>query len=295
MGLPIQERVSLAPFTSFKVGGPARYFCEPASREEFVEARRFARERDLPHFVLGKGTNLIFSDSGYSGLVIYTGKFDRIFWEGAIVRAECGALLMDVVTQSVERGMRGMQNLAGIPGTLGGGVYINAGAFDQELKDVVTEVSSLDKEGAIRVRSNSQCGFAYRRCFFCEVGEIVLEAAMELQPGGDPEELKREMEETLRKRGEKQPLEFPNAGSMFKRPPGNYAGTLIQAAGLKGFRMGNAGISDKHANFTVNLGNATAQEIRDLTSEVIRRVQENSGVTLEREVIFIGDFLPWPR
>ncbi len=295
MDLEIQERVSLAPYTSFRVGGPARYFCEPASREQFSQAFVFALDRSLPYFILGKGTNLVFSDAGYPGLVIHTGKFDRIVWDGASVKAECGALLMDVVTQSVDRGLKGMQNLAGIPGTLGGGVYINAGAFDQELKDVVTEVSSLNGQGNFTMRSHDECAFAYRRSVFCGAGEIVLEASMELKPGGNPEELRREMEETLHKRGEKQPLEFPNAGSMFKRPPGNYAGTLIQAAGLKGFRMGNAGISDKLANFTINLGGATAQEIRDLTSEVIRRVREHSGITLEREVIFIGDFLPWPR
>jgi len=295
MGLNVQERVSLAPYTSFRVGGPARYFCEPETREEFAEGLRFARDRGLPYFVLGKGTNLVFSDTGYSGLVISAEKFNRILWDGAHVKAECGALLMEVVTQSVERGMQGMQNLAGIPGTLGGGVYINAGAFDQELKDVVVEVLSLDKDGTLRERDRDACAFGYRRSVFCGAGEIVLEASMELKSGGDPAELRREMEETLRKRSEKQPLEFPNAGSMFKRPPGNYAGALIQAAGLKGFRMGNAGISDKHANFTVNLGNVTAQEIWDLTSEVILRVREHSGITLEREVIFIGDFLPWPR
>ena len=290
-----QENISIAPYTSFQVGGPARYFCEPVSREEFAEALAFAHDRGLPHFVFGKGTNLVFSDSGYSGLLIYTGGFDRVQWDGAQVTAECGALLMDVVTQSVERGLIGMQNMAGIPGTMGGGVYINAGAFDQELKDVTVSVLSIRPDGSLVRRSNAECGFAYRRSNFCGAGEIVLESSMELKAGGDPVALKREMEETLRKRAEKQPLEFPNAGSMFKRPPGNYAGALIQAAGLKGFRMGNAAISDKHANFTINLGGSTAQEIWDLTSEVILRVREHSGITLEREPIFAGEFLPWPR
>jgi UDP-N-acetylmuramate dehydrogenase len=244
---------------------------------------------------LGKGTNLVFSDAGYPGLVIYTGDCARIRWHGNEVRADCGALLLDVVTQSVERGLSGVQNLAGIPGTMGGGTYINAGAFDQELKDVVTEVSFLRPDGSPATRGNADCGFAYRRSVFCGSGELILETVMSLQAGGDAGALRREMEATLAKRAEKQPLHLPNAGSMFKRPPGQYAGALIQAAGLKGFRMGNAGISDKHANFTVNLGGATAQEIWDLTSEVIGRVQKHSGIALEREVIFIGAFSPWPR
>ncbi len=295
MPLVIQESILLAHYTSFQVGGPARYFCEPATTGQFGEALRFAHQNHLPYFVLGKGTNLVFSDSGYPGLVIHTGGFAKISWSRAKVVAECGALLMNVVEQSVEQGMGGMQNMAGIPGTLGGGVYINAGAFDQELKDVVVEVSSMRKDGKLMKRSNKECAFAYRRSVFCGAGEIVLETSMTLLPGGDPSALRNEMEATLKKRSDKQPLHLPNAGSMFKRPPGNYAGALIEAAGLKGFSMGNAGISDKHANFTVNLGGATAQEIWDLTSEVIRRVREHSGITLEREPIFAGEFLPWPR
>jgi len=295
MALRIQKHIPLAPYVSFKVGGPARYFCQPASPEEFAEALRFAHNKGLKYFVLGKGTNLVFSDMGYPGLVIETENFNRVQWDGAKVTTECGVLLMDVVTQSVERGMVGMQNLAGIPGTMGGGVYINAGAFDQELKDLVVSVLSLKPDGTLVRRSNSECGFVYRRSVFCGAGEIVLESSMELQPGGDPAALRTEMEATLKRRSDKQPLEYPNAGSMFKRPPGNYAGALIQAAGLKGFRMGNAAISDKHANFTINLGCATAQEIWDLTSEVILRVRDHSGITLEREPIFAGEFLPWPR
>ena len=188
-----------------------------------------------------------------------------------------------------------MQNMAGIPGTMGGGVYINAGAFDQELKDVTVFVLSIRPDGGLVRRSNAECGFSYRRSNFCGAEEIILESSMELKPGGDPVALRQEMDATLNRRAEKQPLEFPNAGSMFKRPPGNYAGALIQAAGLKGFRMGNVAISDKHANFTINLGGATAQEIWDLTSEVILRVRDHSGIMLEREPIFAGDFLPWPR
>jgi UDP-N-acetylmuramate dehydrogenase len=301
--LSIHENTLLAPYTTFQVGGPARWFCAPSSRTDFAEAREFARTRGISTFVLGKGSNLVVSDAGYPGLVVYTGEFNRISWEGARATAECGALLWDVVNQSVERGFRGMQNMAGIPGTLGGGTYINAGAFDQELKDVVTEVVSMPGPAsggsALVTRDNAACRFAYRRSLFGEADEWILETTMELQPdGASPEAvatLRAERDAIVERRVARQPLHLPNAGSMFKRPPGNYAGALIEAAGLKGFRLGGAGISDKHANFTVNNGGATAQDIWDLTSEVILRVHAHSGITLEREPIFVGEFLSWPR
>ena len=295
MPLVLRENVPLAPLISFKVGGPARWFCEPASAPEFAEALAWARARGLPTFILGKGTNLVFSDLGFPGLVVYTGRsFTHVAWSGNQVVAQAGALLHTVVTQAAAKGMAGIQHLAGIPGTMGGGTYINAGAFGQELKDVIVNVVSTTRGGELIERTNAECGFAYRHSNFFDWDEIILESRLELIPA-DPAELRAEMRETLRKRKEKQPLHLPNAGSMFKRPPGQFAGVLIEQAGLKGFRIGGAMISEKHANFTVNAGGATAQDIHDLSSEVIRRVKDHSGTSLEREVIFIGEFLPWPR
>jgi UDP-N-acetylmuramate dehydrogenase len=295
MSILVRENVPLAPLISFKVGGPAHWFVEPSTPAEFSEALGWARQKGLETFILGKGTNLVFSDLGYAGLVIYTGKsFHRIDWDGNRVRAQSGALLHTVVTQAVGKGMAGIQHLAGIPGTMGGGTYINAGAFGQELKEVIVSVTSTTMDGKLVERGNAECGFAYRHSRFFDLNEIILETVLELIPG-DKDALQAEMRETLRKRKEKQPLHLPNAGSMFKRPPGQYAGTLIEQAGLKGLRIGGAMISEKHANFTVNAGGATAQDIHDLSSEVIRRVKDHSGTTLEREVIFIGEFLPWPR
>jgi len=295
MPLALRENVPLAPLISFKVGGPARWFCEPATAPEFAEAMAWAKQQGLETFILGKGTNLVFSDRGFPGLVLYTGRsFTHIEWNGNRVLAQAGALLHTVVTQAVAKGMAGIQNLAGIPGTMGGGTYINAGAFGQELKDVIVKVVSTTRDGKLVTRGNAECAFAYRHSIFFDVDEIILGTELALVPG-DAKSLQAEMRETLRKRKEKQPLQLPNAGSMFKRPPGQFAGVLIEQAGLKGFRIGGAMISEKHANFTVNAGGATAQDIHDLSSEVIRRVREQSGTTLEREVIFIGDFLPWPR
>ncbi len=293
--LEFSENVPLAPFVSFRVGGPARWFCAPGSPEQFAQAQTFARDRNLPCFLLGNGSNLVISDRGFPGLVIHTANYGSIRWEAARAVAQCGALLWDAVDQSVSRGLAGMENLAGIPGTLGGGTWINAGAFDQELKDVILEVYSLRNDGSVVRRSNSECEFSYRKSIFCGLDEWILETTLELKAGGDAIALTAQSADIVRRRQDRQPLHLPNAGSMFKRPPGNYAGALIEAAGLKGFRMGNVGISDKHANFTVNLGGATAQEIWDLTSEVILRVRAHSGITLEREPIFVGEFLPWPR
>ncbi len=295
MSLAIRENVPLAPLISFKVGGAARWFAEPANAADFAEAMAWAKERGVETFILGKGTNLVFSDQGFPGLVVYTGRaFTHIAWDRNRATAQAGALLHTLVTQSVNKGMAGIQHLAGIPGTMGGGTYINAGAFGQELKEVIVSVVSTTRDGRLITRSNAECGFAYRHSHFFALDEIILETIVELIPG-DKVAMQAEMRETLRKRKEKQPLHLPNAGSMFKRPPGQFAGVLIEQAGLKGFRMGGAMISEKHANFTVNAGGATAQDIHDLSSEVIRRVKDQCGTTLEREVIFIGAFLPWPR
>ncbi len=295
MAILIRENVILSPYISFKVGGPARFFCEPGTPEEFSQALAWAKREGLEIFILGKGTNLVFSDRGFPGLIIYTGKsFHHIEWKVNRVSAQSGALLQTVVSQSVGHGLAGIQNLAGIPGTMGGGTYINAGAFGQELKEVILSVTSTTMAGHLVKRTNSECGFAYRHSHFFDLGEIILETELELIPA-DREALQSEMRETLRKRKDKQPLHLPNAGSMFKRPPGQFAGVLIEQAGLKGLRLGGAMISEKHANFTVNAGGATAQDIFDLSEDVIRKVRDRSGTTLEREVIFIGEFLPYPR
>jgi UDP-N-acetylmuramate dehydrogenase len=294
MALSIRENISLNPFISFRVGGLARYWAEPENRESLEEALAWAKAQGLPIYLFGKGTNLVFSDQGYPGLAICTHRMDSIDFLENRVRVQAGSLLHTVVGQSVKKGLAGIQHLAGIPGTLGGGVYINAGAFGQELKDVVVEVISVTRNGEIRRRDKAECGFTYRHSNFMQGDEIILEAELALQPC-DSDTLADEMRETLIKRKSKQPLQYPNAGSMFKRPPGTYAGHLIEQAGLKGLRVGGAEISEHHANFVVNKGGATAQDIWDLSSEAILRVEAHCGIRMEREVIFVGEFQPWPR
>jgi len=286
----IEEQVSLAPFTTFKVGGPAQYYCAPNSVADLQTALEWLQKNPMEHFVLGKGSNLVVSDHGFQGLVIHLGKhFAGIETQGTTLVCQAGCLLHTAVKKSVDAGLAGIQNLGGIPGTLGGGAYINAGAYDQELCQVITQVTSIDLHGNVRIRDNAACGFSYRHSALMERSEIILEVRLELHKD-DPKILREQMNAILFKRREKQPLELPNAGSMFKRPPGQYAGSLIEASGLKGLRVGDAAVSEKHANFVVNLGKAHAADIWELTEQIIAKVKADHGITLEREVIFLGRF-----
>ena len=292
----IQKEVSLHSYTTYKIGGNAKYFVEIDSLESLKEAISWAKENGIPFWILGKGSNIVMSDEGYQGLVLYIGpkNFGKIEVSPTGIKAQAGVLLHTLVKTSVDAGLQGIENLGGIPGTLGGGIYINAGAFDQELVQVIHTVTSIDFEGQIKTRHNEECNFSYRHSNFFKWNEIILEATLDLTPQNS-EALRQQMNKILIRRKSKQPLEYPNAGSMYKRPKGTYAGKLIQEAQLKGFELGGAAISDKHANFVINKNKASAQDIFDLSEEVINRIKENSGITMEKEQIFVGNFKPWPR
>jgi UDP-N-acetylmuramate dehydrogenase len=291
----IKENIPLAPLSSFKVGGNARFYLAPSSLQELQQGLQWAETKGRDVFILGAGTNLVFSDSGFNGLVIDTTKYmNHVQWNSNRITAEAGIMLSSVVDQSVKRGLSGIQKLAGIPGTIGGGVYINAGAFGQELGQSVARVRSCTTKGKIRERDRDGCIFGYRSSLYCERQEVIIEVDLELSPG-KRDILMQEVEEILKKRKEKQPLEFPSAGSMFKRPPGQYAGSLIEQAGLKGYSRGGAMVSQKHANFIINTGNACAQDIYDLSEEIKDIIKKDRNIALDKEVRFIGDFLSWPR
>jgi UDP-N-acetylmuramate dehydrogenase len=291
----LKENISLHKYTTYKVGGKAKYFAEPSNLAEIQEVLQWRKKQNLPLFILGKGSNLVVSDSGFEGLILYFGRsFKKIQIDGAQIYAEAGALLHSLVQKSVNQGLVGMENLGGIPGTIGGGVYINAGAFDQELDQSIIKVTSITCDGDIKVRSTAECGFGYRHSNFFQLNEIILSAEFALNQS-EIEKAKNQFNHTLQKRKGKQPLEYPNAGSMYKRPPGTFAGKLIQEANLKGFALGGAQISPKHANFVINANNATSQDIYDLSEEVKNQVLKNSGIELEKEQIFLGEFLPYPR
>lgn len=290
MELPpfIQSHVPLAPLSSYKTGGPAQFFSEPQHIHDVMEALAWSRSNNTEVFLLGKGTNLIFSDQGFPGLVIHLGKkFQWQKWEGNQVGVASGVLLYTLVREAIQRNLAGIECLGGIPGSVGGATWMNAGAYGQEIGDSIVEVTSCTPEGHLITRSAKECQFTYRSSIFCHNQEIILESVLKLNPGHKPE-LQKKMSETLQKRKQTQPLQFPNAGSVFKRPAQGHPGELIERSGCKGLRVGGAEVSELHANFIINRGGATSTDIWKLSEIVVERVQKHTGVTLEREVRWIG-------
>lgn len=276
--------------TTFRVGGPADYFVIPSEEAELREVILLCQREKVPYYIMGNGSNLLVGDKGYRGVVIQLFKqMNRITVEGNIVTAQAGASLALVAAAALEHGLEGFEFAAGIPGTLGGAAVMNAGAYGGELKDVLVSAKVLTKTGEIRTLFNEELELGYRRSVIPENEYIVLEVNIGLQPG-DKAEIKARMEELREKRVSKQPLEYPSAGSTFKRPEGYFAGQLIQEAGLKGFRVGGAQVSEKHSGFVINTGDATAADVRELIRQVSAKVKEVSGVALEPEVKQIGEF-----
>jgi UDP-N-acetylmuramate dehydrogenase len=287
---PGQFDVPMHSRTTFQVGGKARVLLEPNTEDEVIKALAWVKSQGLPLFVMGRGSNLVVSDQGYPGVILALGKnFSGVEWCENHAVAKAGNLLTDLVLQGTRRGLGGNEKLAGIPGTVGGAVAINAGAYGQEFGDCTVRVRSCTFAGELRVRNREECQFAYRHTRFTDDPEIILSAQIALTPT-DPEQLRKVVSETQQARKDKQPLHLPNAGSLFKRPPNGYASQMVEQAGLKGFQVGGAAISEKHAGFAVNLGKATARDVWNLSQEVIARVESTHGVTLQREVIFLGDF-----
>ena len=255
-----------------------------------AEIYHFLQEEKLPYFILGNGSNLLVSDKGYRGAVIQLWKnVSDIQVEGCLIQAKAGASLAKIAAQALEAGLTGMEFAAGIPGTLGGAVVMNAGAYGGEMKDILKEALVMDGEGRIFTLTKEELKLGYRTSIVKEKGYIVLAAVLELQPG-DREEIRKLMEDLKQRRGEKQPLDMPSAGSTFKRPEGYFAGKLIMDAGLRGFSVGGAQVSEKHCGFVVNTGGASASDVLALIREVQKRVREKFGVELETEVKFLGEF-----
>ena len=276
--------------TTFRIGGPADYYVTPHSGGEAAQVIKACREWKLPFYILGNGSNLLVSDKGFRGVIIQMFKnYSEVSVDGVCVTARAGALLSKIAKTALENNLTGLEFAAGIPGTLGGAVVMNAGAYGGEMKDVLEEVGVLSGEGEILRLKREELDLGYRTSVIARKGYIVLEAKMRLQEG-KREAIASRMEELKEKRVSKQPLELPSAGSTFKRPEGNFAGKLIMEAGLRGFSVGDAQVSEKHCGFVVNKGGATALQVRELMQEVIRRVEETSGVTLEPEVKMLGEW-----
>ena len=281
----------MAKHTTFRVGGPAEYYLMP-DRKELPEVIRCCGEYQIPYLVIGNGSNLLVGDRGIRGVVLELGNHANalsIDPQSAVVEAEAGVLLSVVANQAARACLTGLEFAAGIPGSLGGGVYMNAGAYGGELKDVIETVTVLTRDGQILERVKEQLDLSYRHSRMMENDEIILKARLQLATG-QQDEIYAKMEELKQKRIEKQPLEYPSAGSTFKRPEGYFAGKLIEDAGLRGFRIGDAQVSEKHCGFVINRGNATAADVLELMKQVDEKVQQKFGVPLEPEVRILGEF-----
>lgn len=276
--------------TTFRTGGPADYFVMPETKEELRETVSLLKSARKPYYIVGNGSNLLISDTGYRGTVIQIYKeMSEITVNGNVIRAQAGALLSRIAGKALESGLTGFEFAAGIPGTLGGACMMNAGAYGGEMKDVLSEVLVLTPEGEFITLSSEELEFGYRTSVIAKKGYIVLEASVLLSEGAE-KEIRERMEELRKKRVSKQPLEYPSAGSTFKRPEGYFAGKLIEDAGLRGFRIGGAQVSEKHCGFVINRGDATSAEILELMRQVSARVEEQFGVVLEPEVKRLGEF-----
>ncbi len=286
----ILEAEPMSRHTTFRIGGPAELFLVPKSTEEIAGIFKICREEGIPWFVLGNGSNLLVSDKGYQGVVIQLYKgFGEVKVQGCQITAQAGALLSQIAAAAREESLTGFEFAGGIPGTLGGAVVMNAGAYGGEMKDVIKEVTVLTREGEIRTLQAEELAMGYRTSAIKEAGYIVLSAVLSLEKG-DKEQIKARMQELAGMRSSKQPLQYPSAGSTFKRPEGYFAGKLIMDSGLRGYQVGGAQVSEKHCGFVINTGNATARDVRNLMADVQRIVEEKYGVKLEPEVKFLGDF-----
>lgn len=275
----------LAPYTSMKVGGPADYYVEPLDKNDVVVIVEYLREQHFPFMMIGRGSNMIISDEGYHGAAInLESGLSAVSMSGDLVMAEAGARLTKLVDFCIQNALQGMEWAAGIPGSVGGAVVMNAGAHGSEMKDHVVDVEVL-RGSQVQMIGKEQAGFSYRRSAF---GSDVVLSARFLLSKGNTEEIRQKKSELIARRNATQPLSMPNSGSMFTNPPGTFAARLIEQAGLKGKRIGDAQISEKHANFMVNLGSAKGSDILRLIDLVRRTVYQNAGVLLELEVKLVG-------
>ena len=286
----IRFREPMRNHTSFRTGGEADCMIMIDNAQQLGKLLNYLYVTGNDYFLLGNGTNLLVSDKGYDGVVIkYGPKMSRIHVDGERIYVQAGALLSQTAKRAMEEGLTGMEFAAGIPGSIGGGIVMNAGAFDGEMSQIVDNVTVMNESGEIMELTRDTMEFGYRTSVIKNRSFAVLEAELRLHKG-DREEICARMEDFTARRKAKQPLEYPSAGSVFKRPEGYYAGKLIMDSGLRGCRVGGAQVSEKHCGFIVNTGNATSEDIAELMDEVRERVKERFRVTLEPEIVKLGDF-----
>ena len=285
----ILEAELMSRHTTFRIGGPADFFLVPENADEIKKIIAVCKEKNVPYFILGNGSNLLVSDKGYQGVVVQLYRnFGQIRVEDSRIHAQAGALLSGIAAAAREASLTGFEFAGGIPGTLGGAVVMNAGAYGGEMKDIVKSVRLMDTDGNILDFTNEQMEFSYRRSILSRTDYIVLSAQIELE-NGSYDEIKATMADFTQRRVTKQPLSLPSAGSTFKRPEGHFAAKLIDDSGLRGLTLRGAQVSEKHCGFVVNLGNAKAKDILDLMYIVKSTVKAKYGITLEEEVKILGE------
>lgn len=273
--------------TSFKIGGNADMFVSVTSKEQLVSLIKAAK--GTPFMIIGNGSNMLVGDKGIRGLVIQIGAgLSDISVSGTVITADAGALMSRIAAEAAGAALSGFEVFSGIPGTLGGGLFMNAGAYGGELKDVVKTVTYADDEGNINTVANEDCKFGHRTSVFAGGGKYIISAELKLVPGNE-NDIRAAMAEYSRRRSDKQPLSFPSAGSVFKRPAGHFAGKLIEDAGLKGYSVGGAEVSEKHAGFIINKGGATAADVLSLIDHIKNSVKDKFGIDLEPEIRLIGE------
>ena len=284
----VTEQEPMNKHTSFAIGGPADVFVQPATREEIRSAVYCAKEAGIPFFVMGNGSNLLVSDEGFRGMIIQIGKnFQEISVKDTVIEVQAGALLSRTARAAWNAGLTGFEFAAGIPGSVGGAVAMNAGAYGGEVKDVLLDAEVLTQAGEFLTLTGEELDLSYRHSCIFEKNYVVLSARFSFEKG-ESDKIKARMDELAKARREKQPLEFPSAGSTFKRPEGYFAGKLIQDAGLKGYTVGGAQVSEKHSGFVVNRGGATAEEVAFLIKQVQKKVMKQFNVMMQPEVRFVG-------
>lgn len=284
--IKIDEKLS--EYVNFKIGGPADILLIPNSKEQVIKSIKICKENNIPFYLIGNGSNILVRDGGFRGVVLSLKNVKNIYVDGEKIEAECGVMLKEVSDKAIENSLTGFEFACGIPGTIGGAVFMNAGAYDGEISKVIESAEVIDENCNIIRLSREELDFGYRSSLVMKKGYTVLSAVFKLEKG-QVKTIKELIEDLTNKRESKQPLEYPSAGSTFKRPTGYFAGKLIQDAGLKGYSIGGAAVSEKHSGFVINKGNATAKDITDLIKHIQDEVKKQFGVDLHPEVRIIGE------
>ncbi len=274
--------------TSFKIGGEADIFISVSSATALIGVIEKCGEYSIPYFIIGKGSNLLVSDNGIRGAVISLSGLNKITACGEIITCDTGVALSELCRFSLENSLSGLEFAYGIPGSVGGAVFMNAGAYGGEMADIIVSAECLTKAGEKITVNAEDMDLGYRKSIFKQNGMIVLNVTFKLEKGSKSE-IEAKMNDFICRRRDKQPLEYPSAGSFFKRPEGNFAGALIEKNGLKGFKVGGAQVSEKHAGFVINCGGATCKDVNELGKQVAEKIFMAENILLEREVIFVGE------